>query len=283
MVMDAIRRGRVFTAIDALAAPAWVDFRATRGDTEAIMGDALPFEPDVELFVRATVPPGGRLMMLCGGAVVGESATGELALRVPGPGACRPEVRTPGAPGEPPVPWLVGNPIYLLPAIAEPVGAEPLDEITRTLDEVDWLLEKDPDSSGAVTEAISGFRLDFRLREGERLGQFVAAVTDLRAPLPPYERILFTASASSPMRASVQLRFDNGERWVRSIYLEPDPRRVSLPLAEFAFAGRSAARPDFRQASSLLFVVDLVNAAPGTAGTIHVSDVALGRPIDPGR
>jgi hypothetical protein len=281
-LLDAIRRGRVFSAIDAVAGPAWLDFRATRGDTHAVMGDALPFEPEVQLSVRASMPPGGRLVMICRGAPVADSATGELTLRVPGPGACRPEVLAPAAPGTPPVPWLAGNPIYLLPAIAEPVGSEPLVEISRALDEVDWLVEKDPESSATISESDLGFTLEYRLREGLRASQFVAAVAALRAPVPPYERVLFTASAAAPMRVSVQLRFDRGDRWVQSVFVEPDPRRLSLRLVDFVPAERASSdTPDFRQASSILFVVDLTNARPGAAGTIQISDVALGRPVAP--
>jgi hypothetical protein len=283
-VLDAIRRGRVFTAIDAIATPAWLDFRADRADTPAMMGDALVFEPDVRLSVRTGLPPGGLLVMVCGGKAVAESSTGGMSLPVSSPGACRPEVRMPGAPGDPPVPWLVGNPIYLLPAVAEPVGAEPLVETALALTDADWLVEKDPASTMTILRNAGGFVAEYQLGDGRRASQYVATVAGLQPPLPPFERLLFTTSAAAPMRLSVQLRFAGGERWVHSVYVEPDPRRVSLRVADFMPVDRtSTAPPDFRQASSLLFVVDLTNANLGTAGKIEISDVAFGRPLPLGR
>ena len=283
-VLDAIRRGRVFTSIDAIAGPAWLDFRATHGDTQATMGDALVFESDVRLTVRAAMPPGGQLVLICGGDVVAKAGAGELSLPVSSPGACRPEVFAPGAPGNPPVPWLVGNPIYLLPAVAEPVGAEPLVETVLALNDVDWLVEKEPTSTATIVKDGTGFTESYQLGSGVRASQYVAAVTTLRPPLPPYERILFTASANAPMRVSVQLRFGGEERWVHSVYVEPDPRRISLRLTDFVSAERtSAAPPDFRNATSVLFVIDLTNATPGTAGKIQISDIAFGRPLPLGR
>lgn len=283
-VLDAIRRGRVFTSIDAVAGPAWLDFRADRGDTQATMGDALVYEPDVRLSVRTGLPPGGQLVMICAGKAVANSPTGQLSVAVSEPGACRPEVLVPGAPGDPPVPWIVGNPIYLLPAVAEPVGTEPLVETALALNDVDWLVEKEPTSTATIVRESRGFVDEYQLGSGVRASQYVAAVTGLRPPLPPFERVLFTISASAPMRVSVQMRFAGGERWVHSVYVEPDPRRVMLRLSDFVPAdGASGASPDFQQATSLLFVIDLTNANPGTAGKIQISDIALGRPLPLGR
>jgi hypothetical protein len=102
--------------------------------------------------------------------------------------------------------------------------------------------------------------------------------------LPPFERLLFTASANAPMRLSVQLRFGGEERWVHSVYVEPDPRRISLRESDFVPVDRtSTAAPDFRQASSLLFVIDLTNTYTGAAGKIEISDIAFGRPLPLGR
>jgi hypothetical protein len=283
-LLDAVRRGRVFAVIDAVAGPAWLDFRADRGDTQATMGDALVFESEVRLTVRTAMPPGGHLVLICGGSSVASSATGELSQAVSSPGACRPEVHAPAAPGTPPVPWILANPIYLLPVVAEPVGAEPLVETALELSDVDWLVEKEPTSIATVVKEGNGFALNYQLGTGVRASQYVAAVASLRPPLPPYERILFTSSADAPMRVSVQLRFSGEERWVHSVYVEPDPRRVSLRLTDFVPAGRaSSTPPDFRNASSLLFVIDLTNANPGTAGRIQVTDVVLGRPLPLGR
>ena len=278
LVLDAIRRGRVFSAIDAVAAPAQLDFVAAAGAHQARMGDALPFDTGIELIVRTTLPDGGSLALLCDGREAGVSGSGELRLRPGGPMACRPEVRAPGAPGAPPVPWIVGNAIYLLSAVIEPVGAEPMYETTLGLDHLDWAVEKDPGSEGALAPENRAFTLQYRLRDDVRASQYVAAAASLAPPVPPFDRILFTAEASAPMRVSVQLRFDGGERWIHSVFVEPDARRAIVPVSALVRAGGGdGVRPDFRNASSILFVVDLVNAVPGAAGVLRISDLAFAR------
>ena len=64
------------------------------------------------------------------------------------------------------MPWLVGNPIYLLPAVAEPVGAEPLVETVLALNDVDWLLEKEPTSTATIAKDGTGFTEDYQLGSG---------------------------------------------------------------------------------------------------------------------
>jgi len=280
LVLDAIRRGRIFSAMDAIARPAQLDFTAIAGATEAMMGDALPFDSAIELIVRSTLPDGGVLVLVCDGRPVGESVSGELRIRPNAPTACRPEVRAPEAPGDPPVPWIVGNPIYLLSAVTEPIGSEPLFETTLSLDHLEWTVEKDPDTEALLRPERGAFTLEYLLADGERENQYVAAAAPLAPPVPPFDQILFTAESASPMRVSVQLRFDGGERWTQSVYVEPDARRAIIPTASLVRAGGPAEpRPDFRNASTILFVVDMVNARPGASGILRVSDLALGRMI----
>lgn len=282
LVLDAIRRGRVFSAIDAIASPAQLHFTAAAGPHQARMGDALPFDTGIELIARATLPEGGSLVLLCDGREAGTSSSGEVRWQPAGPTACRPEVRAPDAPGTPPVPWIVGNAIYLLSAVVEPIGAEPMYETTLGLDHLAWVVEKDPGSDAALAQDGGAFTMRYRLRDGVRASQYVAAAASLAPPVPPFDRILFTAGASSPMRVSLQLRFDGGDRWTHSVYVEPDPRRAIVPVSSLVRAGGgSGPPPDFRTASSILFVVDLVNAAPGASGILRISDLAFARPAGP--
>jgi len=277
LVLDAIRRGRVFSAIDAVAGPPQLEFTANAGANEVRMGDALPFDPGIELVVRSTLPEGGTVVLICDGKEVGESSSGEIRSRPSGPMACRPEVRAPTSFGDPPVPWIVGNAIHLLSTVIEPVGSEPLFETTLDLGDVDWTIEKDAASQGALTLQAGAVTLGYQLRDGARASQYVAAVARLAPPVPPFNRILFTAEASAPMRISVQLRFDGGERWVQSVYVEPDARRAILPLTALGPANGQGTAPDFRNASAILFVVDLVNAIPGASGSVRISDLAFAR------
>ena len=280
VLVDAIRRGRVFSAIEGIAAPAFLDYSAAVNGAIAAMGDSLPFQGDVEIVVRASLPPGGKLVLVCGGQTAGETSSGELRHRPDSAMACRPEVRVPGAPGNPPIPWIAGNAIHLLAPLFEPIGSEPLFEVVRHLRDVPWAVEKDAGSKGGVDVRDGETLLDFELKSGDRTSQYVAAAAALDPPLPEFDRILLTATASGPMRVSAQLRFGEGDRWVRSFYVEGDSRRIILPLSELVPADRPASsRPDFRQATSLLLVIDLTNARPGTSGWLRVSDVSFARGV----
>src|SRR5262249_3049210 len=99
-IFGAIRSGRVFTVIDALATPALLDFHAA------------PSGATVTLEARAPLPRGAEMVLI---GPAGELARSAVALHkeVPAdqPAAYRVEVRLPDAPGQPPVPWLVSNAI----------------------------------------------------------------------------------------------------------------------------------------------------------------------------
>ena len=108
-LLDAVRAGHVFTAIDAIAGPAWVDYHVTRGEVRRNMGETLPFEDETTLVFRSTLPPDARAVLLLDGVETAESGTGELTVLARSPGAYRVEVRSPRWE----VPWIVSNPIYL--------------------------------------------------------------------------------------------------------------------------------------------------------------------------
>ncbi len=114
----------------------------------------------------------------------------------------------------------------------------------------------------------------YRLRDGAKASQFVAAVTDL-AGEAAFSGISFQARAERPMRVSVQLRFPpDDRRWVKSVYLDQASGRVFVPAADMVQAdGPAGGMPPPHTARSLLFVVDLVNARPGDAGSFSVSDL----------
>ena len=152
-----------------------------------------------------------------------------------------------------------------------------------------WRVESDPESRGAVLADDQRVNLEYRLRGGARDSQFVALVVDLADVPPDVSAIVVRGFANAPMRASAQLRFagDGDARWRKSIYFdnaESREVRISLdalrPAERPAAAGtavRPAARPDITRATSLLFVIDLTNGAPGAQGSLTLSDVALVR------
>ena len=296
LVMSALRGGRVFTAIDAVAGPAVLDFRVRANGRDWMMGESVPPRPATSFtagmralaIARASVPAGAQIVLLHDGAEIAAVDGGSLEHAVARPGAYRVEVRTPRAPGTPPIPWIVSNPIYLRSTASLAPFVPPLPEVVLPLDAASWHVEHDPASKGTLSRVGGAPRLEYSLLAGERASQFVALAAELPPGLPAFDSVVFTGAASAPMRVSVQLRFrGRGDRWVRSVYLSPEPRAVHVRISDLVPAGSGGAtRPDVREATALLFVVDLTNAAPGASGWFDISGPALaaqtaGQPVNP--
>lgn len=184
------------------------------------------------------------------------------------------EATHPNASGHPPVPWVVANPPVPLTERVPPLpGTAPLG-LPLTL-RSPWRVEKDPRSSGQLSVLPGGFRLTYALGEGERVSQFVAAAGDVA--LPAMSGLAFSASAERPMRVSVQLRFPaEGERWVKSVYIDQQPRDLVVRTSDLAPAERADSQlPDLARAGSVLFVVDLTNANPGAQGEFRISGLRI--------
>lgn len=179
------------------------------------------------------------------------------------------EIDLANAPGRPPMPWVVGNwtgstadRLIEEPAVA---ASEPIAVASE------WRVEKDPSSSGEV--AVQGDRVNLRyaLGAGDRHNQFVASVADLPAGAS-WNRITVGGRAADPMRVSVQLRFaPDDRRWVKSIYLDDIEREVTFDVGQMHAADLTDGAPPPTSPRSLLFVVDLVNAKPGSRGEFSLA------------
>jgi hypothetical protein len=284
-LLDAIRNGRVFTVIDALATPAFLEYEARQGSGGAPlgMGSVNPGGGSA-ISVKASMPPRATMVLVGTGGELMQTTTSPLvtAVEPAARGAFRVEVRVPRAPGNPPIPWLVSNPIYFLPPPAEPPPA-PAHAATTVIPmrgDVTWHVEKDPESSAGLKVSGGAATLDYTLRAGDRASQFAALVANLEMGAPQFSRIHLTASAARPGRLSLQLRFPQrrGERWAKSVYVDSVPREVSIAVADMLPADRqSGAAPDPSSAAALLFVIDLTNARPGDSNSIHVRDIRFAR------
>jgi len=239
-ILNGIRQGRVYTAIDALAAGAFVDPRA-----------AVPAWPPLPDARVAQMGPDGT--------------TGWF------------EVYRAGAPGEPPIPWILTNPVESPEASPAP-AVEPIDSGVAINPE--WRIEKDAASTGSLVRTADGsIAVNYRLHSGARGSQFVALAGDLTGRVGA-QQIVFEGQATGPMRVSIQLRFPGSERrWLKSVYLEVHRRVIVVPVEEMLPAERPAgAMPDPATARSLLFVVDLTNASPGSVGSFTIGNVRLASP-----
>jgi hypothetical protein len=289
-VIDAIRRGEVYSAIDGLAGPAVLAFSAAHGSARVGIGGSLPLAESIEVRVEANSPPTAEIVLLRNGEEVASSTSSALTFPVQTGGAYRVEVRLQNAPGRPPVPWIVSNPIYVGLAAAVPVPS-PDESRGRTggtgeavyLDgpATGWRVEKNPASEGAIHVAptVEGTQLSLRYGLGGRLseGPYVALVAPRAPALEGFTRLTFMGRSLRPMRLSVQVRDSGpgqGRRWRRSVFLDEMARAITVDFDDMTPVGAPAGSPS---AGDLLFVVDAVNAEPGSNGQIWLDDVRYER------
>lgn len=258
-IYGAIRKGSVFTAIDALASPALLDFHA------------VPSGATVSLFARATLPRGASIVLLGPGGEVARSNT-ELRHEVDAatPGAYRVEVRIPGAPGVPPVPWLVSNAIHVgQVGTPSPADGGGLVQAGAAIAPFPWRIEKDPASSAILRTGPTSATLEYTLAGGPRNSQFVAVATDLNRQV--FGAINLNLGADQPTRVGVQVRSADGRRWGKSFYVDPAGTAIHAALADLRPVGQGTASPPSADGlTSLLLVIDLTNAAPGRSAVLTV-------------
>jgi hypothetical protein len=289
-VIDEIRRGHVYSAIDALARPAILSFSATSGRNTAQAGDTLMATGSATLRVETNAPRGGSLTLIKDGRPlisVSESRLEHVAS--PDAAVYRVEVQLPGAPGNPPAPWLVSNPIYVGPRTPETPArhAAARTFAARWADgpATDWKIEHSVRSAGAidVAAAVGGTQLLFRYALGGSVtdSPYVALAMPTGDTLPLYDRLVFTARADHPLRLAVEARAPSGpagERWHRSVYLDDMPREVTVFFDDMRPRGTtSSARPVLPSVDTVLFVLDTVNTKLGTNGRIWLDDVRYAR------
>ena len=284
-VVSAIRAGRVYAAFDSIAGPAWLRFVAESGGRVARQGGDLVLDGPLHLRAACNGPPGTSLVLVRNGDAISAVHGTSLEWDDDRPGVYRVEAEAPGAPGEPPLPWIVGNPIYVgMPAPT--VAAQEIPPATARLvwPSGSWHVEKDPRSDGAIDSTGSGDTIRHALRFRLGLGvasPFVAMVTPDVGALHDATRLAFRGGAVRPLRLSVQVRTVTGsaeQRWQRSIYLDSVPRDVTVTFADMRVAGTAERRPfDPADIQSLLFVIDTVNARPGDGGVAWIEGLRTER------
>ena len=293
-VLSALIAGRTYSTVRAYAWPSALEFSAERDGHHYVMGTRLPESSDPVTFTaRLPLSPGAHLTLVRDGL---PHRTGQGSLVVAGIaqlGVYRIEASLPSSG----IPWIVSNPIVIEGGEPEggPFGGrgrggrgggggEPTGVVHAEavpLDPSAWTTEHDALSTGTIGLDAGRLQFAYDLGAGSPRGQYVALVHD-----PGNERgietVAFTAAASAPMRMSVQVRLPEGrgrvaQRWRTSVYVGTTPTRIELRLQDFEPADRpTQRRPIVTPLQSLLFVVDTINARPGTTGRFWLSDVTLG-------
>ena len=270
-LLEAIRRHAVTTVIDSVAAPAALAFSARNAEGAFAMGDVIDAAP-ATLLVQASVPAGSTTVLLRNGQVVKESGGGVLEHSATDPGAYRVEVRVAGAPGSPPVPWVVTNPIYVgIPVRAPPASEDPA---SAEMPGLVWRVEHDDRTEAAVLTANGDAQaaLEYRLAPAGSVSPFAALAADFPDRFGDFVALAIPLRADRPMRVSAQLRFGRhgGTRWRTSFYVDRTGREVVLRTRDLRPADGAAPRPPAADATSLLLVVDTTNARAGDTGTLYV-------------
>jgi hypothetical protein len=285
VVLDAIRSGHVFSTIDAIASPATFAFTATSGSHQAVMGDRLSIDGPVMLRIEANAPAGSNVRLIAEGKTVTSGPPPVLEYTAPAtPSVYRVEIDAPGAPGLPPIPWLVSNAIYVgQPTMSETSSkASPAPETVALYSNgpaTDWRIEKSVRSEGTigVTRSVDGTQLLMRYGLGGTLSEspYVAAVIASSSELTRYSGVMFTARAMRPMRLTFQLRAPGAtdRRWGRSVYLDDMARSVTIPFDQMLPLGAATGNPALQDVRDLLFVVDTVHAKQGSSGQVWLDEV----------
>lgn len=292
-LLSAIRRGRIYSVIDALATPGGLSFSASSGGAAAGMGDDLPIAGDVQLRASVTAPPGTTIVLIKNGEPVHQVTGAPLEMNGGTEAAVyRVEAFVRGGPGGPPVPWIVSNAIYAgiaRPTTVPDVDLPPASRIPAQSAEAAVesgtsdrsILEPPPgDPLGRRPAGETPLAWSFALGPGTPRGQFAAVRVPISGGLAAFDRLRFRVRAAAPLRAWVQLRAPDGdsERWGATFYADRDGRTVDLPLRAFRPIGRtSSVEAPLDRVDSLLFVVDTLNFLPGSQGSMVLSEIAYVR------
>jgi hypothetical protein len=289
-IMAAIRKGHLYTAVDAVASPPSFAFSARNATGEAAAGDTLAVADGITLHVQSNAPEGWTTVVHEGAATLSAAANTQ-DLTVHGPnraGVFWAEIVS--TTGTPPITWIRSNPVYVRaahPASTSPMPPRADARARQTLfdgnTESGWRVEHNANSVGAVEVARSSantpeLRFRFGLAGGNAVGQFVALVHDLPAGVGTFDRLALTVRAERPMRLSIQVRDTTADRWQRSVFVDAGTQtRIigfddlnPVGVTHVANAERSAIR-------AVMLVVDTTNTSPGTSGRVWIAQAALER------
>jgi hypothetical protein len=291
-IVDAVRGGREYVAVDGWATPPAFDFTATAGHRVAHEGESLARGEPVSLHVRSNAPAGYRTIIWRDGEPI-DAGHAERSVDVEvgaEPGIYSVEIVRSGRNTEPA--WVTSNAILVGERRTAAQAAPPLpptdDRGAETVFDgrstAGWLKENDASSLAAIDvfPGTAGARLRFKygLSGGAQTGQYAAAAVSTPTGIDGFSGVRFTARAEKPMRIGVQVRADidktTSERWERSVVLDADDRPFFVQFDDMTpVAHTLTAHPPATEVRALMFVVDTTHTRPGAAGVILFSDVRL--------
>ncbi|MCG6926198.1 MAG: CIA30 family protein [Acidobacteria bacterium] len=302
-VLDALRTGRSYIGLDALAPADGFTFTVHGGGGEQwTMGERVPFQEGLHARVGGRVPRGARVLLFRDGSLVRQQSL-SLEAPLPGPGVYRAEVRVPGWP----VPWVISNAVAVFdeatfaardeaaawpeppPAPEEVLGLATLpgsSAFGAEFDPTSWMDTDVLDPTGGP-EDTPALKLAFRLGAPtlEQPFTWCALVNRQERDLAAYRGLRFRVRADGVYRVWVQVRdanpdsADDGEEWwMASVRTSRDWQQVLLPFSRFRTINeRTDGRLDPDQTRALVFVLDHAAVKPGTEGTIWIAGLGVYR------
>jgi hypothetical protein len=300
-VVEAIRRGRFYIGLDALAAANDVSFTVEAGGRRVTMGESIEPAEGGRIRAGGRMPAGTRLVLLRDGRSVSET-TGPLDVALPGPGVYRVEARVTGWT----TPWAITNPVYVFDAATQAARraaaawpAPPVPEETRLLSALSgtpaFTAEFDPSSSveppGAPPDTPAGtgpsLGLAFRLGTPSAAQPFTwcALVNRQARDLSPWTGLRFRIRADGEYGLWVQVRdlnpasADEGlEWWLAAARTTSRWTEVTLPFSRFRTINpRTDGRLDPAETRAIVFVLDPASVKAGTRGTIWIEQLEVYR------
>ncbi len=292
LVLQAIRAGHLYTAVDGLATPPAFEFLAANSRDTVTQGDELEAGGGVGLHVRSNAPPHYTTIVHRGTAVLATARdAGDWTIHATEePAVYWVEIVAPHQPQ--PIAWLRSNPIYVRgtakPVETTTVAARPPGLVEPLFDGAStngWQVEHDPASLAAIdfVNGTSGGELRFRygLGGGTPTTQTAALVYTTTNGIQAADRLTFRIRAERPMRISVQLRAKNADRWQRSVYVDPSATERTVRFDDMTPVGITSTgptvAPPLADILGVMFVVDLANNKPGSSGRVWLSDVRFER------
>ena len=289
-LLTALREGRVYTAIDALARPGYFRFNIESMTDDVHAGEVLQMAGPATIVIDADLPPNGELRLFQDGSLIAQTTQSSLRFPVEKQTATyRAEVVLSPALNSSAIPWILSNPIYVAgpgePVIDRPVGETSGTSIALFTDESDvqeWKVEHEETSLAAIdsTPSVNGRELTLRYALSDADSKpFVALVREGLSDLDRIHRIQFRVRGNVEQRISLQVRSSDSNqdvRWGRSIYVNTEQREVSVRLQDMRPITQWSNWPIQSDGPvSLMFVVDTLNTAPATSGVIWLDDIRL--------
>ena len=265
-LLDAIRQGRVFTVIDGWPRRAASTSRRPAAIASAQMGERPADRRRRARCARASsAPPGTTLVLLRDGQRVHEVTDGELEADVGDePGVYRIEAYIAGAPGAPPVPWMVSNPDLCRARDRDSRRRQIAESRCRAYRRAS---PRPPPRSGPATRAPSPCQPDrpgrdrgrsrrspgrLRWRRDARAGSSRRVQIPVDGGLAAFDRVRFTRRCRIGRCAcgcSCARRSATTERWGRTFYADDRAahRRAARSTASSRSASTSSAAAAARQ------------------------------------